>query len=222
MGKYFLTNDNIKYNVFLRRLVELREERGLTQQNIVDALPYIDSSDPEKKTRYLTLRTYGDYERGKHEMPLWLIYGLANFYGVSIDYLTGRDDVRTIHTSEISKLTGLSPEAVLALQQNNDFRNYNSSRSPFTETITGTISRLCIDHEAHRDSSVINAIRAFIDLLPDDKTPIRQNIKVKDSNGTTRDIQISKDRRLPENYSVNTVLIVMEYLKDALLRMNRH
>lgn len=57
-------------------LIELRKEKGLTQQQVADYLK-IDRSN------------YSKYERGKLEVSLYMLRELAKFYGVTTDYLLG-------------------------------------------------------------------------------------------------------------------------------------
>ena len=61
------------------RLRELREGRGLTQAAVGDQL-LCDQS------------LYSKYERGERSLPLELAAKLADYYGVTLDYLVGRTD----------------------------------------------------------------------------------------------------------------------------------
>ncbi|QHJ76618.1 MAG: Cro/C1-type helix-turn-helix domain protein [Bacteriophage sp.] len=63
------------------RLRELRKEQGITQQKLADDL-------------LITTRTLGRYESGDREPRLSMIFDLADYFKVSIDYLVGRSDVR--------------------------------------------------------------------------------------------------------------------------------
>lgn len=63
--------------MFYQRLRDLREDKDLLQEDIAEI---IKSS----------VRQYGLYERGKTDIPLEKALKLANFYNVSIDYITGR------------------------------------------------------------------------------------------------------------------------------------
>lgn len=63
------------------RLRELRKEQGVTQQKLADDL-------------LITQRTLGRYESGDREPRLSMIFDLADYFKVSIDYLVGRSDVR--------------------------------------------------------------------------------------------------------------------------------
>ncbi len=55
----------------------LREDHDKTQQEIAD---------------YLNIKqtTYSKYELGKINIPIEVFIKLADYYGVSVDYLTGR------------------------------------------------------------------------------------------------------------------------------------
>ena len=61
------------------RIKDMREDNDLTQKQVSEIL-LCDQS------------LYSKYERKEREIPLVLITKLADFYGVSIDYLVGRTD----------------------------------------------------------------------------------------------------------------------------------
>lgn len=63
------------------RLKELRVERGLYQSDIAELLS-------------VSLRQVQRYEKDQSDMSLSTAAFLADFYDVSIDYLTGRSDKR--------------------------------------------------------------------------------------------------------------------------------
>ena len=63
--------------MYLPRLRDLREDRDMKQKEI-GALLGIDQ------------RVYSTYETGKRDMPLEMLVKLADFYGVTLDYLIGR------------------------------------------------------------------------------------------------------------------------------------
>ena len=60
-----------------RRVRDLREDNDKTQRQIADLLN-------------MQLTVYQRYERGERELPLWAAIKLAEFYGVSLDYLVER------------------------------------------------------------------------------------------------------------------------------------
>lgn len=63
----------------LRRLRDLREDHDRTQQQVA---------------AYLNMHrsVYRRYESGEREAPVWVVCKLADYYGVSTDYLLGRTD----------------------------------------------------------------------------------------------------------------------------------
>ena len=64
---------------YQRRLRDLREDHDKTQQQIADILGTAQTM-------------YARYERGANELPLRHLLVLADYYGVSVDYLLGRSD----------------------------------------------------------------------------------------------------------------------------------
>ncbi len=65
--------------IYTKRFIELRKEKGYTQQYVADYLK-IDRSN------------YSKYELGKLEPSIDMLIALSNLYGVSIDYLVGKAD----------------------------------------------------------------------------------------------------------------------------------
>ena len=63
----------------LQRLHDLREDADLYQKDMADYL-------------HCSQVTYSRYELGTREIPLESLNALADFYGVSVDYLMGRTD----------------------------------------------------------------------------------------------------------------------------------
>ena len=63
------------------RIRDLREDRDLTQKQLADYL-MCDQS------------LYSKYEREERPLPLELADKLADYYGVSLDYLTGRTPIK--------------------------------------------------------------------------------------------------------------------------------
>ena len=63
------------------RIRDLREDRDLKQKDLAQFL-LCDQS------------LYSKYERGERSLPLEYADRLADFYGVSVDYLMGRTNVK--------------------------------------------------------------------------------------------------------------------------------
>ena len=65
--------------MFFQRLADLRTDSDKTQQEIADLL--------ECKRE-----VYRRYEKGIHEIPVWAVIKLAEFYNTSTDYILGLTD----------------------------------------------------------------------------------------------------------------------------------
>ena len=63
------------------RLRDLREDNDITQNQIALMLN-------------IKQNTYSQYENGKREVPINILWKLADFYDVSRDYLVGREKER--------------------------------------------------------------------------------------------------------------------------------
>jgi len=68
--------------MYENRLRDLREDRDLKQRDIAELLKVHQT-------------TYSDYELGRLNIPVAAIHILADFYGVSVDYLLGRTSTKT-------------------------------------------------------------------------------------------------------------------------------
>ena len=67
-----------------KRIRDLREDSDKTQTDIAEVLE-------------TTAQYYGKYEKGERELPFNRAIQLADYYGISLDYLAGRSDFRTSH-----------------------------------------------------------------------------------------------------------------------------
>lgn len=63
------------------RLRDLREDNDITQNQIASVLN-------------IRQNTYSQYENGKRQMPIELLWKLADYYNTSIDYLVGRTNTK--------------------------------------------------------------------------------------------------------------------------------
>jgi len=66
---------------FASRIKQLRKERKLKQQEVADQFS-------------VKLRTYQGYEYGESYPEVAKLLAIADFFGVSVDYLMGLSDVR--------------------------------------------------------------------------------------------------------------------------------
>lgn len=72
------------------KLKELRKTKGISQEQAANALN-------------ISVRAYQNYEYGQREPNIEMIFKLADFYGVTTDYLLGRD---TGEPETLDKLVG--------------------------------------------------------------------------------------------------------------------
>ena len=97
--------------VYLARLRELREDRGIGMDEMVKALD-------------VSLETYKSYETGATNPPFAKIVKIADIFGVSVDYLIGRDTNGRMDATMLQACiyTGLSPQAVRGLHKSRGIR----------------------------------------------------------------------------------------------------
>ncbi len=87
---------------FCEILRELREDKDLKQS---DVAAFLGTSQ----------QYYSKYETGKYEMPVRYVMALADFYGVSVDYLLGRTACRIkLENYQKSIVAGYTADEMLA------------------------------------------------------------------------------------------------------------
>ena len=59
------------------RLKELRIQKGITQNAVAEMIGY-------------SVESYARYEKGKREPDIKTLWKLADYFGVTVDYLIGR------------------------------------------------------------------------------------------------------------------------------------
>lgn len=69
---------------FSTRLKQLKNERNLLQKDIADSIG-------------ISLRAYQYYESGERKPDIDILEKLADYYGVSADFLLGRTEKREIN-----------------------------------------------------------------------------------------------------------------------------
>lgn len=67
--------------MYFPRIEDLRIDHDKTQQQIADIL-------------HLKREVYRRYEKGVREIPVWAVIQLAQYYGVSTDYILGLSDTQ--------------------------------------------------------------------------------------------------------------------------------
>ncbi len=69
---------------YIKRIRDLREDSDKTQTEIAEHLG-------------ISQTMYARYERGANELPIRHLIKLADFYGVSTDYILGRTDNQKLY-----------------------------------------------------------------------------------------------------------------------------
>ena len=67
--------------ILAKRLFDLRKERKMSRKMVAEQIQIVE-------------RTYQRYENAEREPTASVLVALADFYGVTIDYLVGRTDER--------------------------------------------------------------------------------------------------------------------------------
>ena len=73
--------------MYFQRLRDMREDSDMTQTQVAELLS-------------IQQTVYSRYERGFQTIPLEHLIKLADFYKVSLDYLTGRTNNKNINISK--------------------------------------------------------------------------------------------------------------------------
>ncbi|GKH49321.1 hypothetical protein CE91St46_04320 [Eubacteriales bacterium] len=105
-------------SVFSDRLRELRLEAEEKQSDIAALLG-------------VSVQSYSAYEASR-EPNYTLLRKIADHYGVTIDYLLGKENCRTFEAASISTTTGLSEHSILVLEQINDLDSATSVQDECT------------------------------------------------------------------------------------------
>lgn len=90
---------------FAKRLTKLRALSGMYLKEIVGCL-------------HISIGTMSNYENGIHQPSLEMLCRLADFYGVSTDYLLGRDEIsrKSGESEKDGDVNGVSPRQLRKIQ----------------------------------------------------------------------------------------------------------
>lgn len=102
---------------FASRLKYLREKAGLNQEQFADKLN-------------ISRGSVSYYENEQRVPDIEILVKIADYFGVTTEYLLGRSPNKTFENDYIGKKLGLSDDAIGTLEMNNQSGNY-----PFIETV---------------------------------------------------------------------------------------
>ena len=131
-----------------RRIVELREEKGETQQELADAIG-------------ITRQSLSRYEIAVRTINVDVLGALAQHFGVSSDYILGLSDVRSTDQDmkTACEVTGLSENALNGLIAAAEW-----GEPALTKTINLLLSELASDlnYEYEIDSGIISQLKMYL------------------------------------------------------------
>lgn len=107
------------------RIKELREQKKLTQQQVAEAL-------------HISRQVYGFYENGKREPNIETIIRIANYFGVSTDYLLGIERP-TPKSSLDKKIKNADKDTLQELEEYLDYINYKKHNDNHEQHIPNSI-----------------------------------------------------------------------------------
>jgi transcriptional regulator with XRE-family HTH domain len=123
-AKYTTQDENYKNkNILGTRLVELRKEKKLTQQGLVEKLQeFLDQDEP------MSPLTISAYENGNRLPTLVTLIALSRIFNVSADYLLGIDRIPTLDEKKKAEATAtdsvIMPEYDLIIRPQ-DYEKYD-------------------------------------------------------------------------------------------------
>ena len=110
------------------RIIKLRKDFGYNQTEVAQKIGCV-------------LKTYQNYEQGRNYPTLEYATNLAELYSVSIDYLLGKSDYKSIDNEEIGKIIGLSNTSIETLK----FLNMNNGTTQAGHNEIDTLNTLLSD-----------------------------------------------------------------------------
>lgn len=111
-----------------QRLKELRKERSMTQKQLAGLISDLVPTDKEKGFGQSTI---SGWEKGNQLPPLPKLIALSEIFACDISYLLCDYDTKNKDISDISRITGLSEQAVNTLCYLNENSFGRVSISPF-------------------------------------------------------------------------------------------
>jgi transcriptional regulator with XRE-family HTH domain len=93
--------------VFGKKLKELRKAHNMTQEDLCNAMVFLDNNG-----RAVTKQTISYYEAGKYEPSFDGLVGVAEYFNVSTEYLLGLSDYANPQHEELSQKKIFSDDAI--------------------------------------------------------------------------------------------------------------
>lgn len=173
------------------RIAELRKEKGLTLQQVADAIGVGNN-------------TISRYENGKREPKLETWIKLAVFFGVSVSYLQGLDEDE-------------ERESIKILELKNDLKNGKNYQKKYVRRFLNSSAETSIDKLSEHDIDliwdVVNSSNSLIGSLVDFSSfktlEALQNV-IKTLTVITSQYRLFSDD--PEGFEKRIIPVVNEFL----------
>ncbi len=132
----YTNDDYAQKNRFAKRLKELRESKKLSHDKLTDALSDkgIEICTKSLKNYEVTEKIHSSYNSGLG-ISLYNLKSLADFFGVSIDYLLGNTMGKYPEYEVINKITGLSNGSIDTLKNLKEFSETTSTEKVVIPTL---------------------------------------------------------------------------------------
>ena len=179
-------------NIVGERLKELRNDKRLTQEKVSEALQ-------------ITVKTYREWEQGSRNPSTEALLALSGLYNVSVDYLLGVSDYKTINGQMVHKITGLSDSAIDTLQRT------NGGAELLAHPIADTISELLDEYSTNGDNSILVLLRKYQGTDPALTVSISRTGRIVPDNGS----RIAQKFAVSFNVSEN----ILERIKRAVMSL---
>ena len=145
------------------RLAALRKENGFTQKEVAEKIGIHEKSyNVFEVGRRKKSGKIGESTRPEKE-PVNIsnahLCALADLYGVSVDYLLGRTEYRSINGADIARITGLSDHAISVLQ-------LCGGDNPMMYHHARDVSRILADWDRYGAESLLAVLTNYAQCAP--------------------------------------------------------
>lgn len=140
-------------------LKKARKTKKLTQQSFCDEYEKVTGSS-------ITIETVRNWEQGRAVPRIDILVSLADFFGVSVDFLLNRSECTSVDNEYIRKKTGLNDESIEVLEMavkesdlEKKMQDTYSNNSKETLSVVDTINVM------FKHSMLVNVANAFRNFL---------------------------------------------------------
>ena len=151
------------------RLAALRKEKrvfrngkeviGMTQKEVAERLGVnettVNAWEVGKAKKSYKVGQKSQEKKEPYDISSTNLKALADLYGVSVDYILGRTDYKTINGADVARITGLSDPAIKVLQ-------LCGGDNPMMYHHARDVSRLLVDWDKNGANSLLSVLSQFI------------------------------------------------------------